>query len=1195
MELEGDGAQVSQAAWASGGGSVNQVGRDQHVHLGDGAGERVRTFGPVVGECPYPGLAAFEAEQADWFFGRDAVVADLVGLVDRRSREGGIQVVIAPSGAGKSSLLRAGLAPRLARAALPGSDRWRVVVTTPTAEPSVEPGDGEGRVVLVVDQFEELFTLCADEDRRKAYVDRLAELAADPARALVVLGVRADFHAACADYPPLRAALQDAPLVVGPMNRAELRETIVMPARLAGLDIEAGLVDLLLTDLGATSGYEAGRLPLLAHALRACWQQRNGSTLTVQGYRDSGGIQHALATTADATFASLDEDGQRLARTVFLRLVRVGDGTDDTRRRVPLRDLPAAVVDAFTRARLLTNDRDTVEITHEALLRDWPLLRRWIDDDRAGRLVHQAIEESAAEWERGGRHDASLLYRGSRLELARSWASSDDLSGTGRAFLLASEGARRRATSRRRVARAALVGLSVAASTAAAVAYQQQGKAVEQRDVAVYHRVLAEADQLRGTDASLSAQLSLLAHRMRPDEETYTRLLTAGQVPLHTRLTGHTENINQLAITADGRTVASIGADSTVRLWNLADPHHPVPLAEPLPLPDIGWAVAFSPDGRVLATTDSESARLWDVSDPTRPAALAPLDGHDDAVFTTAFSPDGRVLATGGLDRTVRLWDVADPTRPSLIGEPLTQDGGVAAMAFSPDGRTLVTAQGPVQNSRDQTVRLWNVADPAHVAPSSTPLVTGHVNPVLSLAFTPDGRTLATGSADSTTRLWNVADPARPAYVNQLLSGTARMIMGLRFSPDGRVLATAAGDATTQLWSVAEPARPAALGPPLSGHSGPVSSVVFGPSGSTLVTAGYDHSVEVWDLPGTWLTGHTSSVNAIAYRPDGDVFATGSADTTVRLWRAGDPPRELGPRLTGHTANVTAVAFSPDGRTLAAVGNDQTLRLWNVTDPASPTVLGRPWKVHDAAVTDVAFSPDGRVLATSGGDATVRLWSITDPARPTRLAEPLTGFSLQVQAVAFSPDGRTLAAGGVDRTVLLWNVADPAHPTPVHTLTGHTGTVYSVEFSPDGRTLASGGADSAVRLWDVAAPERATAIGGPITGHTTLVTALAFSPDGRRLATAGGDATVRLWDVADPARVSAVGRPLGGQSNAAYGVAFSPDGHTLASGSYDYAVRVWSLDVDRNIDRICGATSGALTEEAWRRYVGADLAYAPPC
>ena len=1242
---------------------------DQHVHFRDDAGD-VRRAGQAgaADECPYPGLAAFGPAQAEWFSGRDELTADLVGRLNECLAEGGPLMVVAPSGAGKSSLLRAGLLPALTRGALPpaGSRRWPQLVFTPTAHPMREaaaqiaaigstPGGAGGpavpdgdqltvmvrsalrahaeagaaaaRAVIVVDQLEELFTLCTDEQERRAFIGWLWQLAQPDTRdgplALVVCGLRADFYAECANYPQLRRALQAGQTLVGPMSQAELREAILCPAEAAGLDVEAGLVELLLRDLGVTVSdgdrtpgtageYHAGRLPLLAHALQATWQQRCGNTLTVDGYLTTGGIQHAIATTAERAFSRLDPAGQHDARTLFLRLVKIGDDGEDVRRPVSRDGLlrgsrqpgtTRSVLDAYTRARLLTHTHDSVQITHEALIGAWPRLRQWIGQDRPGNLIRQELEQAAAAWDHD-RGETSALYRGSRLEAARAWASNHelDLTPAARDFLAASRQQIRRATALRRSAVAALAALAMVASTAFVVAFLEGTTAARQRDQAIYTQATAEALQLSSSDTSLlgssdtslAAQLNLTAYRIHPAQDLTSRLLSTENSPLSTPLTARSGTVYSVAFSRDGRTLASGSADNTVRLWDEADPAHPQPLGQPLTGPKgTVYSVAFSRDGRTLASGSADNTvRLWDVADPAHPEALGqPLTGPTGAVYSVAFSPDGRTLASGSADNTVRLWDVADPAHPQPLGQPLTgPTGAVYSVAFSPDGRTLASG------SADNTVRLWDVADPAHPRALGQPL-TGHSGAVWSVAFSPDGRTLASGSDDNAVRLWDVADPAHPRALGHRLTGHTSDVWSVAFSPDGRTLASGSGDDTVRLWDVADPAHPQPLGQPLTGHAGAVESVAFSRDGRTLASGSADGTIRRWSLPQTVLTGPTNFIWSVAFSPDGRTLASGSGDNTVRLWNEADPahPQPLGQPLTGPTGAVYSVAFSPDGRTLASGNADNTVRLWDEADPAHPQPLGQPLTGHTGAVESVAFSPDGRTLASGSADGTIRLWDVADPAHPQPLGQPLTGHTGAVWPVAFSPDGRTLASGSADGTIRLWDVADPAHPRPLgQPLTGPTGTVWSVAFSPDGRTLASGSGDNTVRLWNVADPAHPRALGQPLTGHTSDVWSVAFSPDGRTLASGSADNTVRLWNVADPAHPRALGQPLTGHTSAVYSVAFSPDGHTLASGSGDDTVWLWNLNVDYAIGRICAAARNDLTPQQWHKYIP-QLPYQPPC
>ncbi|GAA2197835.1 hypothetical protein GCM10009787_37980 [Streptomyces bangladeshensis] len=1145
--------------------------------------------------CPYPGLSAFTTQDAGRFFGRERATAALVERLFRRVGEGPL-LLVAPSGAGKSSLLNAGLVPALRRPGgfpMAGADRWPVVTLTPTAHPVEEllertakvlGGDlgltaarlGERpealltavraradtppaghrpppppRLVLLVDQFEELFTLCADETERRTFARLLCALAApapspghDPA--VVVLGVRADFSGRCLDLPELAPVFTDGLFVLPPMTTAELIESITRPAELAGVTLEPGLVPLLLRDAGLTGepgaqAVPAGALPLVSHALLATWRHREAGTLTVAGYESTGGIQGAVARTAEDAFAQLYPAEQRTIRRLLSRLVQVSDGTGATRRRVARTDLmtpPAGAagadtaLDVFVRARLVTVDSDSVEITHEALLHSWPRLREWISADRAGLLVRQQLGHAAAAWEREGR-DPSALYRGTRLETVRSWAADTDglgpLGPVEQAFLHASqaeEEARQRQTRRqvrlRQATVATLVVLLGCALAAGGLAHRQRADALAQERLARSQALAVQSTLLAGGRPEASLLLAAEAYRTQPTATTRGALLSTQAEPFAARLGGHRGPVNAVAFAPNGHLLATAGSDGTVRLRRPADHRTTATLTVPGRI----RALAFSPDGRTLAVTATGGpVRLWS---PARPARATLLPGTD-AARAVAFAPRGHTLAVAAADGAVQLWDTARAPRRTarLTGHA----GQVDALAFAPDGATLASA------GADRTVRLW---DPRR---ERRPVVLrGHTDGVLGLAFAPDGHALASGGVDRTVRLWDL-DGRR---VTATLTGHSDDVNAVAYTRDGTTVISAGGDGTTRLWDV----RSGRLVTTLGGHTDYVMSVAADATGTRLATGGFDQSVVLWDLRGRSLAARPfTEVSAVAYRPDGRQLATADADHTVRLW---DPARRRGTptALTGRRGSVTTVAYAPDGRTLAAAGSDGTVVLWDPAARRPRTVL----RGHRGAVFAVAFAPDGRTLASAGADRTLRLWDV--PAR--RPLAVLTGHTDYVNGVAFSPDGRTLAGAGDDLTVRLW---DARTHRPLATLTGHTGAVRAVAFGPDGRTLASSGNDGTVRLWDMARRR----LLGSLTGHTGSVRGLAFSPDGRLLASSGNDRTVRLWDV--PGR--RLWATLSGHTNAVWGVAFAPDGRTVASGSNDGTVRLWNLDTGTRLAEIC--------------------------
>jgi WD40 repeat protein len=459
-----------------------------------------------------------------------------------------------------------------------------------------------------------------------------------------------------------------------------------------------------------------------------------------------------------------------------------------------------------------------------------------------------------------------------------------------------------------------------------------------------------------------------------------------------------------------------------------------------------------------------------------------------------------------------------------------------------------------------------------------TTFLHGHTHTVTSVAFSPDGKILASGSWDDTIRLWDVA--TRQSLGAPLTGHTTNDVTSVAFSPDGTILASGSQDKTIILWDVA---TRQSLGAPLTGHTQYLRSVAFSPDGKTLASGGEDKTIILWDVAtrrplGVPLTDHTAAVRSVAFSPDGKTLASSGEDKTIILWDVATR-RPLNAPLTGHTGSVMYIAFSPDGKTLASGSWDKTIILWDV---ATRTPLGPPLTGHTDSLRSVAFSPDGKTLASGGGEKKIILWDLWDMAtRPS-----LTGHTGSVWSVVFSPDGTILASGSRDHTIRLWDVAK--HQLLPPPLTDHTAAVWSVAFSPDGRTLASGSDDHSIRLWDVATHQR---LGSSLTGHTTPVESVAFSPDGTILASGSWDKTVRLWDVTTR---QPLGPSLTDHTDAVESVAFSPDGKTLASGSRDHTIRLWDVNFKSWEARACRIANRNFTRAEWRQYMG-DEPYRATC
>ena len=1229
---------------------------------------------------PYKGLLAFTEADARLFHGREALTGKLLAALDIPAGQPGFLALVGPSGSGKSSLINAGLLPALRNGAIPGSEKWFVIDMVPGSHPFEEleaallrvavdppatlldhlqdsergllhcvrqvlPAGDDGHLLLIIDQFEELFTLVPNRQTTALFLDALTTAIIDPHSPLrVIVTLRADFYDRPLLYPVLSELMRARTEVVVPLGADELARTIERPAAMAGVRVEPELVAALVADMTE----QAGALPLLQYTLSELFESRIDDRLTLDAYRKLGGIGGALAQRADAVYEALDAPGQAAARALFSRLVTLGEGVEDTRRRVLRAELEAlgirnhesgitneepagdgqgvdgrfelvshnssltAPLHLFGRARLLSFDHDpvtrgpTVEIAHEALLRAWPRLRNWLEEDRSELRLSRMLTAAAAEWEGAGRADGFLL-RGARLDqLAPLAGGSVVLTEAERVYLAASLGARdarrtaeearrqaeietaqkladterRRADEQSQTARrlrlgaalltAALVIAGILAFVAfnfaqsssrsaelaatreaealanAELASTREAEAIENARLATSRELSSEAMNSLAVDPELSILLALEGLQTLDTNQTQEALHSAIQASrvLNAFETGATGHVNVIMdVSPDGERLATAG-QSALTIWDVVTSA----VREEFPLSEsaaVHHYVGFDGDGAGV-TLVSAAADHQSITVQTWPAG-----GMDPVANTFPIQHDAESIIAIHPNRDLlavshenSAVELWDATIGQLVATLNNSSDVIADLAFDLTGQWLAVAEMSGHTTIWKVPALWAANDPEPVATLLNSFPTSDTGVLAYAQFVSDTQLVLGYLGD--VEVWDLSelDNPRPTRLPQ-----AELTLGYGVNESGTLLATATQDGSVQIWSLMSGERSLVL----AQHQAPVNVVRFIDGGRRLVSIDRSGHVRVWDARALPL-GERESLSVdqgvfdIEFSPDERLIAMGSVGGPASLWDAETGERRL--MLPGEAGGIYRIDFSPDGRTVAGVGRDNRLHVWDAA--TGEEVLSVP--AHGDGVSgglfqgtlDVAYSPDGSRLATAGADGLAKVWDAATGELLLTFAE----HTDSLHSLAYSPDGRYIATTSDenDASVKVW---DAQTGQVVYSLEGHPVRVWGLDFSPDSRYLVTGGARGIIKMWDMTTGQEVYTV----FDESDHIGSVVFAPDGEWFVTTG-EVPMRVRRTADGSEIVALTSPI------VWSADISDDGRTIYGADVNGMVRALVVERD---------------------------------
>ncbi|NEQ75681.1 MAG: WD40 repeat domain-containing protein [Okeania sp. SIO2C9] len=1175
--------------------------------------------------CPYQGLYHFNHENAEYFFGREVFIEELYQYTETRN----FVPVLGASGSGKSSVILAGLVPKLVKAGhwqfthfRPGTDPFYALaraliplyaphlnetqLLTQTDDLSeylkdtkktnqlskvfeqIQHNHPHNRTLLIADQFEELYTLCKDEQTRRKFLDTLLYTfqtfsEKSSLSTVLVTTMRVDFLDNVLAYPPLADVLRKD-VKIRSMNVEELREVIEKPAQKLGVNFESGLVERILKDVDK----QPGNLPLLEFALTELWKKRQGKELTHQAYEEIGQVSGALTRYADDEFSKLKPEEKEQVRRIFIQLVQPGVGTEDTRRvatKADLNDKNWNLVKKLADARLVVTSRnvitsqtadnlpqqpeniqeqETVEVVHEALIRNWGQLKGWMETDREFRSWQEQLRSAKKQWEATHRDRGSLL-RGAALAKAEEKLQErpEDLEAE-KAFIQESIQERDRLQEaeaerkRRELENAKKLAQAQTEALEASEAREAQQKQANQKlligaiflgfvsvvaiGAFLWARVQTKEAELNLADSHARTSMALLGEGK--DLDAFLEAIRAGKILQkyqakdpqvlgalignvyegreRNRLIGHNGRVYSVSISNDGKKIVSGSSDNTIKVWNLETGElirtltgHDRPVN----------SVSISNDGKkIVSGSGDNTIKVWNLETGKE---IRTLTGHNGWVYSVSISNDGKKIVSGSSDNTIKVWNLETGKEiRTLTGH----NGRVYSVSISNDGKKIISG------SDDKTIKVWNLEKGKEIR-----TLTGHDRSVHSVSISNDGHTIVSGSSDNTIKVWNL----ETGKEIRTLTGPNGEVYSVSISNDGHTIVSGGLGNTVKVWNL-ETGKEIRT---LTGHDGWVFSVSIANDSQTIISGSGDNTIKVWNLEKGKeirnLSGHDRPVNSVNISNDSKIIVSGSDDKTIKVWNL--QTGELIRNLTGHDRPVNSVNISNDSKIIVSGSDDKTIKVWNLqTEDEILTLSG-----HNGEVRSVSISKDSKIIVSGSSDNTIKVWNLQTEDEILTLTE-------QSSSVNISNDGKKIVSGSSDNTIKVWNLETGKL---IRTLTGHDLKLQSVSISNDGKKIVSGSSDNTIKVWNLETGKLIRTL----TGHNAWVNSVSISNDGQTIVSGSADSTIKVWNLQTGDEIRTLTRGSGIFNR----VSISSDGKTVVSSSSNNTIKVWNIDLDWLMEHSC--------------------------